>query len=467
MKRHDFVRTSEGWIARLQEQLNGHWHGEFLRDLSVDHKIEQSWLDARQLDVLPVVRFSNRSSGRGPEVHETIALLDGALHRVRISVLGGGWPYTLRCLDCRREFEVGPWILQAAGSEVTDAPNHPFDQAALDDDHTTLTHYRRCIMSDDSGHNDETTQTTDETRPDGIVEAMPEDNYHADPGIGSSVLRRQYTKSHRHATHPVEVNDAMRLGSWAHMAILEPQRWADVRDLQAPHPDLYYRHDTAARMLADGADEADIIDAIDVKADTARGYLDLSDVRSQAAFYDEHGTDIDTPDDDTIEQVEGIRDAVLEFMDAGDHDLLLDRGTPELSIFWDDAETGRRCKGRIDSVARTGDDRSIVVDLKITGRDVRKHGFERMIGRRAYHIQAGHYARGLEACGAAVDRWLWLAVEKSAPYGVKLYQLADADLAAARDSAAATLRAFDAAERSDDYDGYSTTIETIHVPDWA
>jgi exodeoxyribonuclease VIII len=138
-------------------------------------------------------------------------------------------------------------------------------------------------------------------------------------------------------------------------------------------------------------------------------------------------------------------------------------GKAETTHMWDDAATGLQCKCRPDWLT---DDGSLIIDLKTT-EDASPAGFLKSIANWRYHVQAAWYLNGIEqATGTRPDQFIFVVVEKRAPYACAVYA-ADAEMiqigneAAARDlDVLATCKAANA------WPGYSDQIETINLPSW-
>ena len=143
--------------------------------------------------------------------------------------------------------------------------------------------------------------------------------------------------------------------------------------------------------------------------------------------------------------------------------LLAMPGKAETTHMWTDEATGLQCKCRPDWLT---DDGSLIVDLKTT-EDASPAGFRKSIANFRYFVQASWYLDGVErATGKRPEQFLFLCVEKRAPYAVAVYA-ADAEMiqigaeAAARDlEVLATCKAAGA------WPGYSDQIETISLPAW-
>ena len=203
------------------------------------------------------------------------------------------------------------------------------------------------------------------------------EEYHADPAISASQLKeigrspfhywKRYVDPDR---SPSEPTAAMRLGSLAHCAVLEPN---ELLQRYAVGPDRRTKEGkaTAEKMLADGIEPVSASD---------------------------------------FEQALSIAAAVHSHPTAG---LLLGMsGQAEQSFWWDDIATGLRCKCRPDWF-----DGETIVDLK-TCQDASPALFAAAVGRFSYQLQAAHYL-----CGTLAKRFVFVAVEKSAPYAVGCYEL--------------------------------------------
>jgi exodeoxyribonuclease VIII len=135
---------------------------------------------------------------------------------------------------------------------------------------------------------------------------------------------------------------------------------------------------------------------------------------------------------------------------------LLRSGQPEQSFWWDDSDTGLRCKCRPDWL-----NGATVVDLKTTT-DASPAGFAKSCAAFRYHVQASHYLAGLPA-----ERFIFIAVEKTYPYAVGVYQL-DADAMQRGDELRKqNMRMIADCRAINEWPGYSTTCESLSLPKWA
>ena len=245
-------------------------------------------------------------------------------------------------------------------------------------------------------------------------------DYHADPAISASHLKavlqspRHYFSRFLDPQRPVvEPTAAMRLGSLAHCAVLEPDELSR-RYAIAPDRRSNAGKSAAAEMAADG------IEAVTNS--------DMALALSMAASVREH-----------------------PYAAA-----LLADGKAEQSFWWDDKATGQRCKCRPDWYQGT-----TLVDLK-TCQDASPGAFARACATFGYHTQAAHYLNGTFA-----DRFVFIAVEKTYPYAVGVYEL-DADaMAAGAEQCRIGLQTISDCRAINEWPGYTTTCDSLSLPGWA
>jgi hypothetical protein len=138
-------------------------------------------------------------------------------------------------------------------------------------------------------------------------------------------------------------------------------------------------------------------------------------------------------------------------------------GKAESTHMWTDAATGLECKCRPDWLT---DDGRLLVDLKTT-ENASPREFGRSIATWRYHVQAAWYLDGVEqATGTRPEQFLFLCVEKKAPYAVAVYA-ADAEMiAAGAQTAARDLNVLATCKAAGAWPGYSDQIEPISLPPW-
>jgi exodeoxyribonuclease VIII len=143
--------------------------------------------------------------------------------------------------------------------------------------------------------------------------------------------------------------------------------------------------------------------------------------------------------------------------------LLAMPGKAETTHMWTDEATGLQCKCRPDWLT---DDGSLIVDLKTT-EDASPAGFRKSIGNFRYFVQASWYLDGVErATSKRPEQFIFVCVEKRAPYAVAVYA-ADAEMIAVGAAAAARdLEVLATCKTAGAWPGYSDQIETISLPPW-
>jgi len=130
---------------------------------------------------------------------------------------------------------------------------------------------------------------------------------------------------------------------------------------------------------------------------------------------------------------------------------------------WTDAATGLQCKCRPDWLT---DDGRIMVDVKTT-ENASPREFARSIEAWRYQVQASFYLDGVEqSTGTRPEQFIFICVEKKAPFACAVYA-ADAEMIAAGAKAAARdLEVLATCKAADAWPGYSDQIEPISLPAW-
>jgi hypothetical protein len=262
---------------------------------------------------------------------------------------------------------------------------------------------------------------------------MNNTEYHAHPAISKSHLDQvaksplhywaRYLDPNRVVPEPTP---AMAIGSAVHTHVLELDQW-DARYVSAP--------DGIDRRTKAGKAEWEAF----TTAATGRTVLPKADA-------------------DLV-----MRMAHSVFSHPAAAMLLALPGKAETTHMWTDAATGLECKCRPDWLT---DDGRLMVDLKTT-EDASPRGFAKSIAQWRYHVQASWYLDGIEqATGTRPEQFLFLCVEKKAPYAVAVYA-ADAEMiAAGAHTAARDLDVLATCKAANAWPGYSDQIEPISLPPW-
>lgn len=210
------------------------------------------------------------------------------------------------------------------------------------------------------------------------------EDYHADKSIISSSALKEILRSPEHyrhyADHQKEETDAMAYGTAIHTIVLEPDEFTNRYVLL---PEF-----SAKRTTKAGKEEYEVFMA------QHEGKLPLA----QAEW-------------DALHQ---IREKVMTHKMAA---ALIKRGESEASIYWTDKETGLRLKIRPDSQSSYG-----ILDVKSTV-DASSQAFSRVCVNLKYDLQAAMYVDGMRELTGDTLEFCFLAIEKTAPFGVKLYSV--------------------------------------------
>ena len=138
-------------------------------------------------------------------------------------------------------------------------------------------------------------------------------------------------------------------------------------------------------------------------------------------------------------------------------------GDVEKSFFWDIAGNDRGGKCRPDWISK---DRKTIVDLKTTT-CAERNPFQRTIINYGYHISAAWYMWGVElATGVKPEEFVWVAIEKEAPYGIGVYKADTELLEYGSQLCEEALLKINEAERTNSFPDYSDQVEMIGLPPW-
>jgi hypothetical protein len=161
-----------------------------------------------------------------------------------------------------------------------------------------------------------------------------------------------------------------------------------------------------------------------------------------------------------LDEAIAMRDAVREDPLASSY---LSGGQHEVTLVWEDGETGLPCKGRLDFL-RGG---TVAVDVKTT-RDASPHWFARDVARLQYHVQAAMYFDALATLTNRDPRFVVVAIESSAPYDVVTYDLPEPVIEAGRDEYQRLMRLLVECRRDNHWPGIGNGFEqTLTLPTWS
>lgn len=268
----------------------------------------------------------------------------------------------------------------------------------------------------------------------GLHPEIPAERYHRWDACSNSrlsALLRSPAFCRYQIDHPHEPTKSMELGTALHMAILEPERFAQT---YRPGPE----GDGRTKAVKDG-----------MEAIRREGFVPLKPADFECC--------------EQSRKSAWANRAIREVLTRATH--------RELSMVWDHAfaaypdqeeQDVLRCKGRLDVLSAGG----FVVDVKRT-KSAQPHAFTTSIGSYGYHRQAAMYLDGLAALGMPQTHYLILAIESTAPYEAALYRIEDEAIEAGRVELHDLMsRYFECQERGE-WPAYPETIQTIGLPRWA
>jgi hypothetical protein len=258
----------------------------------------------------------------------------------------------------------------------------------------------------------------------GIYSGIKNADYHRDPALGSTSLKTLATRTPAHYQHDKahpKFSDAFTLGTAAHSLILE----GDSSSIVVVDADNWLTKDAKAAKAAF----------------LLAGLQPL--LKKEMA------------------QVQAMRDAVMSHPLAR---AAIEGGTPEQSVFWEH-ETGVTLKCRPDMLHRGGKLGNLIVDLK-TVQSADGQDFAKSAANFGYHIQQAHYQAGLKAATGEDFDFIFVLIEKQAPYLPAVVQLDAEDVARGAELAERSIRVFNECTKAGRWPGYASD-KPIELPRWA
>lgn len=256
-----------------------------------------------------------------------------------------------------------------------------------------------------------------------LIKGMPEGDYHGSKDYLSNSQLSHFIRSPAHyleyLRNPPEQTKAMAMGSLIHAAILEPRRLENLAVL----PDCDRR--------------------------TKEGKLIYEGFVSQNA-----GKIICSAEDYAI--AKGCVDSIYTHENASN---LLAGADVEASIFFE--KDGVKCRSRIDAY-----NRGALIDVKTT-EDALAGTFQRSIAKYGYHRQLAFYAMACQMVDLPVERRIIIAVEKSPPYAVVVYELGMNSFWRGQEEVERALVEFKKCQELGEWPSYNEDIQTIDLPTYA
>lgn len=305
----------------------------------------------------------------------------------------------------------------------------------------------------------------------GIFADIPNADYHGGAGISKSgldIIRKSpmHYRASREAVKK-EFTAAQREGTIIHDLVLEPESFWDryAKPFVAPEDAIATSDDIKDRLRKHG---------LPISGKKMDLQFRLSQVEPDAVFLDDlKSAYLETVGDKQViteeefAKAQAIAAAVMAHPAAGKL-LAPGSGAAELSCYWTDEKTGVLCRCRPDFWRNDG----IIVDLKTTA-DASPEGFTKSINDWRYYTQEPFYMDGVRQAiaqsgsdRAAPKAFLFVAVEKTAPYAVAVYRLDSDSADIGRREYREDLDTFAACSGADVWPGYGDKIQAIGLPEW-
>lgn len=263
---------------------------------------------------------------------------------------------------------------------------------------------------------------------DGITSRVPAADYFASPRLSISRLKelRRSPLHYRHRIENPKETAPMTLGTAAHCATLEPERfWRDY---------VVWSKRTDSGRLAPRTGKA--WDAFVAEAS---------------------GREILTEDECSLALA--MASAVRRDPVAAKY---LEAGEPEVVLEWEIG--GRPCKGRVDWLTSIGGE-PVIVGLK-TARDCRPFIFGSAAAKLGYAEQWAFYFGGYQVITGKRAKMVEIVVESEAPHAVVVYEITDDILLQGEENYLELMRVLDICERYDHWPGPAETEQILTLPTW-
>jgi hypothetical protein len=142
-------------------------------------------------------------------------------------------------------------------------------------------------------------------------------------------------------------------------------------------------------------------------------------------------------------------------------------GTPEVSLFWRDTETGVMRRGRLDLLPHPTNGRLIIVDYK-SAVSASPQKFRNAAADYGYHMQAPNYIDGVLALNLAEDAaFVFVVQEKTPPYLVSVVELDSLAMRIGRHDMRKALDIYVDCMTTDTWPGYADDdVALVSLPGW-
>lgn len=277
----------------------------------------------------------------------------------------------------------------------------------------------------------------------GLVHGLAEATYHRQPGL-SSTGAKKILQSPAHydwyARHKDEPKDSFDLGSAVHAKVLGVgAQIAIYPDGTGPERFEYDGVELDNVLASNGAVSTKAAKAFEADA-RERGLIPVKRVVGRVV-------------NRMAESVLSHTVARALFEQPG--------GDAEVSVFADDPELEVSLRGRFDFL---GD---VAIDLKTTAGTATAEGFARSAATYGYEVQEAHYQHALQLITGERRRFLFVVVEREAPYPTAVHVLDDDFKQIGDAKALRARRLYAESVRTDSWPAYSEAIQIVRPPMWS
>lgn len=258
----------------------------------------------------------------------------------------------------------------------------------------------------------------------GVHFDIPAEEYHG-LRLASASMLGHLNRSPAHARqamdHPSAGTSDQLIGEALHLAVLQP----DLLDLKFTVRDFDLRSNANKERFAELQQQY---------GDRILTVADMELVRSMAAAVHNHPT----------------ASALLKAV-----------ARTEVTMIFRDERSGVNCKARIDALGG-----GVLLDLK-SAKDASVNGFRKSLVNFGYFRQAAFYMRACALCGVPAEQFIFLAIEKAAPFNVGLYRMTETALDAGQHDIDRLLKLWAECDGTNTWPGYCPRIIDLDLPAWA
>lgn len=146
--------------------------------------------------------------------------------------------------------------------------------------------------------------------------------------------------------------------------------------------------------------------------------------------------------------------------------VLLKQGVAEKTLYFEEPETGAKCKCRPDFIGVMPNNEHMLIDLKTTS-DASPDSFGRSALSWRYHVQAAFYSEGFyHATGNFPQIFGFVVVEKEYPFAVACYYADERTLELGHNAYMKNLQTYLDCLQSGVWPGYSEKLERLALPEY-